>query len=133
MKKIVPLRPFDYAALGLAAAVTLGASFAVYAGSGASEEVVITGERDRWVFPRDAVETLAVPGPLGDTVVELREGSVRITASPCANQTCIAAGAVRSHGQWIACLPNRVLVSVSAGDKDAGSSQGLDEIDGAAW
>ncbi|MDR3138813.1 MAG: NusG domain II-containing protein [Treponema sp.] len=131
MNKTVALRPFDYVALGLAAAITLGTSLAVYAGSGASEEVVITGERDRWVFPRDAAETVAVPGPLGDTVVELRDGSARVIASPCANQTCIAAGAVRSHGQWIACLPNRVLVSVAAGDQDP--SRDSDGIDGAAW
>jgi hypothetical protein len=130
MKKFLKLRCLDYGAIGLALAVTVWASLAVYAGSGSADEVVVTGAEGRWIFPRNAAETLRVAGPLGDTVVELSGGRVRVIASPCTNQTCVAAGGIRSHGQWIACLPNQVLVSIKAGP---GPSRDLDELDGASW
>jgi hypothetical protein len=70
-------------------------------------------------------------------VVELRNGEARVIASPCTNQLCVAAGAVRSHGQWIACMPNKVLVSVTGSGADpspeTGSFRDLDEIDGSSW
>jgi hypothetical protein len=126
MKKPVMLRPFDYGAIALALAITVLVSFSVYGGS--SDEVLITGNGGRWIFPLNAAETVTVEGPLGDTVVELRDGSARVLASPCTNQICVAAGTIRSHGQWIACLPNQVLVSVTAGN-----IQETDELDGASW
>jgi hypothetical protein len=136
MKRLLKLRPFDYGTILLALGITVAASLSVYAGPGSSGEVLITGAEDRWIFPRDVTETVTVAGPLGDTVVELRDGRARVVASPCTNQICVAAGAIQSHGQWIACLPNKVLVSVSARDgasPEAGPSQALDEIDGASW
>jgi hypothetical protein len=131
MKKFVRLRILDYGAAGLALGITILASLSVYAGSGSAEEVVVTGTEGRWIFPRDVTETLTVAGPLGDTVVELRDGEARVLASPCTNQLCIAAGAVRSHGQWIACMPNKVLISITGGE--TASARGLDEIDGSSW
>ncbi|MDR3167937.1 MAG: NusG domain II-containing protein [Treponema sp.] len=134
-KNFLKLRPLDYGAIGLALAVTVWASLAVYAGSGSSERVFITGAEGRWIFPRNATETVTVAGPLGDTVVELSDGRVRVIRSPCTNQTCVAAGGIRSHGQWIACLPNKVLVSIKAGgpSPEGGAPRGLDELDGASW
>jgi hypothetical protein len=106
----------------LLAALTVLAGAAAYAGGGEAA-VTVKGPGGSWVFPPSAEETLRVPGPLGETVVELRGGRARVLSSPCTNQTCVAAGAIHSRGQWIACLPNRVLVSVS----------GEAEIDAAAW
>jgi hypothetical protein len=98
----------------------------VYAEPRGRQEVVIEGPGKSWVFPLNAEEVVSVPGPLGNTAVELRGGRARVLSSPCTNQLCVAAGAIRGHGQWIACLPNRVLVRVAAED-------GGEELDGTAW
>jgi hypothetical protein len=113
------------AALG--AALILFFSFRVYAPGEGTARLVVEGEGRRWEFPLDAAEILRVQGPLGDTVVELGAGGARIISSPCPNRSCIAAGAVRRHGQWIACLPNRVMVRVEAG------LQGGQDLDAASW
>jgi len=88
--------------------------------------VFLKGEGGEWVFPVDAVETLTVAGPLGDTVVEINGEGARVIASPCLNQTCVAAGVVRSSGQWAACLPNRVMLYI-------GEGKNKDDVDAAAW
>jgi hypothetical protein len=138
------LKPWDYGAAAAALIITVLSALFVYAGTGVEETVIIKGSGGSWVFPLGAEETLAVPGPLGDTVVELRDGEVRVLSSPCANQTCVTAGRIHSRGQWVACLPNRVLLRVEGGAKPAGgvprqtdSGPGDpgagDELDGAVW
>jgi hypothetical protein len=122
LKGFSVLKPLDFAVLILLASLTILSGAALWSGGGEGA-VTVKGPEGSWVFPRSAGETLSVPGPLGETVVELKNGRVRVLSSPCTNQFCVAAGAIHSRGQWIACLPNRVLVSVS----------GEAEIDGAAW
>jgi hypothetical protein len=124
------LKPFDVVCFLLALIVIFLAVIPVYGGAGDQDAISIKGESGTWVFPLDAEETVAVPGPLGDTVVEIRGGRARVLVSPCQNQTCVAAGSIHAHGQWTACLPNRVLVSVEGRGKK--SEQGA-EIDAAAW
>ncbi|MDR2398395.1 MAG: NusG domain II-containing protein, partial [Spirochaetaceae bacterium] len=107
MKVISLVKPLDLAALGLALGFILFASLRVYAPKGEARRFLITGAGERWLFPQDAKELIAVPGPLGETVVQVEDGKARILASPCKNQTCVAAGAVHGRGQWVACLPNQ--------------------------
>lgn len=52
---------------------------------------------------------IAVPGPLGDTLVEIRAGRVRVKADPGPHQVCVKQGWLMP-GQIAICLPNRVSV-----------------------
>jgi hypothetical protein len=122
----ISLKIVDGMIILFALAVLVFSAVLAYAGPGRQKEVVIEGADERWIFPLDAEEVVSVAGPLGATVVELRSGRVRVLSSPCTNKLCMAAGAIHSHGQWIACLPNKVLVRVEA--EAAG-----EEVDAAAW
>jgi hypothetical protein len=64
-----------------------------------------------------------VPGPLGETVVEVRGGRIRIAQSPCPHQICVRSGWIGQAGQMIVCVPNGVLVRV----------EGKGEVDGVTW
>ena len=66
----------------------------------------------QWIYPLDAEATVRVPGPLGETVVEIKDGAVRVVSSPCPEKICIKTGRISKPGQWIACLPNRVFISI---------------------
>jgi hypothetical protein len=118
-------KPFDFAAIFLSLCLTIFSFVAVYAKPQKNTVVNIKGAGQTWVFPLEAEEMLPVHGPLGDTVVEISAGSVRVVSSPCANQTCVAAGHIHGQGRWVACLPNGVVVSIEGGD-DGG-------LDAAAW
>lgn len=59
---------------------------------------------------RDA--SLTIHGPLGDSVLEVRGGRVRFVASPCRGKQCVHSGWLSRVGDFAACLPNRVSVTL---------------------
>jgi hypothetical protein len=126
MKRKFPLKPLDFLVVAAAAVLAGYSAFAVYASPKQNEQVLIRGSGGSWLFPLDAEETLEVPGPLGTTVVEIRDMRVHVLSSPCSNQTCVAAGHIDSGGQWVACLPNKVLVMIE------GNADGQN-IDSGTW
>ena len=52
---------------------------------------------------------IRVPGPLGETVVEIRNGQVRIQSDPSPRQLCVRQGWL-APGDTAICLPNRVSI-----------------------
>jgi len=62
---------------------------------------------------RDTVQT--VRGPLGDTVIVVEDGAVRVAASPCPLHYCERMGSIRHRGEIIVCVPNRIIVSIRGG------------------
>ena len=54
---------------------------------------------------------IAVPGPLGATQVEIRDGRVRVKADPSPRQLCVKQGWLQA-GEAAICLPNRVSVEL---------------------
>jgi len=126
MKGKTLFKPLDIFVIALAAAITLALGGAVYSGGSSSSRVIIRGADKTWVYPLNAEVQVDVPGPLGETRVEIHDGKAAIVASPCAGQTCVAAGALHKNGQWAACLPNRVFVLVEGAD-------GSEAVDASSW
>ena len=52
---------------------------------------------------------ISVPGPLGNTLVEIHAGQVRILSDPSPRQLCVRQGWL-APGDNAICLPNRVSV-----------------------
>ncbi len=96
-------------------------SLSVYAGSGDTLYVQITGASGEWIEPLGTDKDLDVPGPLGLTHVHIANGAVAITDSPCENKLCIAMGAISARNQWVACLPNNVFVRIGGQTSDKGA------------
>ena len=68
------------------------------------------GWRERWRMA--GTHLIKVPGPLGDTLIEINDGTVRVLSSPCPMKTCMKMG-IRSHaGEIIVCVPNQVIVII---------------------
>lgn len=63
-------------------------------------------------FPLDQNRGLEVMGRDGVSHVEIRDGRVRFTASPCRNKVCINSGWLSHTGDTTACLPNGVSISL---------------------
>jgi hypothetical protein len=114
--------------LALGLALCGACAYAVYARPAAGGIFVVRAAGRVSLFPLDADETVTVQGPLGPTVLALRERSARALSSPCANKTCIAAGSISRAGEWLACLPNEVIVTV-----EAGRGGPPDAVDAGAW
>ena len=70
--------------------------------------VVVNAAGTRYEYSAELAGTYTVPGELGNTTFEIKDGRVRIIDSPCPNKTCIAQG---WHNPLV-CLPNKVMISV---------------------
>jgi len=53
-----------------------------------------------------------VAGALGDSSIEIRNGKVRFTASPCHSKVCILSGWHQYSGDHVVCVPNKIGVSL---------------------
>jgi hypothetical protein len=127
MKKWPAVRTLDVVIMALGLGLTGFSGFAAYVRPQNAAQVLIQGPSRKWLFPLDADETVAVPGPLGDTVVRVRAGRAWVESSPCNNQTCVAGGHIHRPGQWAACLPNNIFLMIE-GTGDSG-----DAPDTVAW
>ncbi|MDC7220988.1 MAG: NusG domain II-containing protein [Spirochaetales bacterium] len=70
------------------------------------------------VYPLDEEETLLFENELGRNVVYINgEGSVTIIEADCEDQLCMTMGPITRTGQYMACLPHRLFVTIT-GEED---------------
>ena len=81
--------------------------------------VQANGHEYRFSLSKDA--NYEVPGALGITKLEVKDGQIRITDSPCPHKTCVKQG----FADTIACLPNKVIVTTETA---VTKTDGLDAI-----
>lgn len=114
----------DFLILAIAASAFALSAVSVYGGA-APTRVVVSSERGEWIYPLSGERVVPIDGPLGQTVIEIRNGKAGIIGSPCRNKTCIAAGHIGRAGEWVACLPNGVFLRVEG---DAADDDELDAV-----
>jgi hypothetical protein len=112
----VRIRALDIIIFLLALIIIGLISLQTYARGRGTPEITISsagqGTEQQWIYPLDGEATLRVPGPLGETVVVIKDGAVQVISSPCPEKICVKTGRISKPGQWIACLPNRVFISI---------------------
>ena len=74
------------------------------------------GEKLIGRYPLNRDQTVNVPGPLGKTVLRIDSGHARVLSSPCPYKQCIRMGSIGSDGGVIACVPNKIVISVVNGE-----------------
>jgi hypothetical protein len=111
------VRPLDWCFLILSAALTVGTAGVAFIPSDAPPRVEIEDADGRAVYPLNEDRLISAKGPLGITTVHIQGGGVHIEDSPCTNKVCIAMGVIRSSGQFVACLPNRIFVRITGGSR----------------
>jgi len=111
------LTPFDRKLL-IIVALLVASSFLVLLGQTAGGKVVVSLD-DKVVFvaPLNKDRRVELEGPLGMTVLEIKDGAARIISSPCTKKICIHMGEVRHSGDLLACIPNHLVINIE-GDKD---------------
>ena len=106
------IRPGDWAVVA-AAALAVAASFPLAWSGGAAERAVVrSAGRVVAELPLSRDRTLAVPGPLGESVVAVRGGRARIESDPSPRQYCVRQGWLARAGDFAVCLPNQVSLEL---------------------
>ena len=57
-------------------------------------------------------QQLAVPGPLGTTIIAVEQRRVRVASDPGPRQYCVHQGWLRQPGEIAICAPNEVSVQI---------------------
>lgn len=85
-------------------------------GPATSVRIAASGQEEITV-PLTSNRRFTVKGPLGNSVIEIRDGRVRFISSPCSGQQCVHSGWLAHAGELAACLPNGIMVSVTGRDR----------------
>ena len=80
-------------------------------------ERVVVWQEGQIVFqaPLGQDRTARLGGPLGESLLQIRGGTVRLIDSPCPHRVCVGMGGVSRVGDLLACVPNRLLVRIEGG------------------
>lgn len=108
------LKPADIVVV-VVAAVAIGVFAAVqWRPAEPAGKVELRGSEGMVEAPLDRDARISVPGPLGDSIIEIRDGRARFAVAPCRHRVCIRAGWLANDGDFAACVPNRVTMRAVA-------------------
>ena len=65
-------------------------------------------------YPLSKNRDVTIDGAIGKLVLRIANGSARVVEASCKEKICISVGAIRRPSQEIVCVPNRVMITVSA-------------------
>ncbi len=80
--------------------------------------VIETNDGYNKIFSINKDNLITVKGPLGDTVIQIKNKKVRIIKSSCPNHICIKSGWISSTHDALICLPNKIIVKISGENKE---------------
>ena len=112
------LKLFDYIIILLSTAAIVFLSVQIYTSEPEAAVVKIDTADGTYLYPLDEDREIDVEGPIGHTHIIIKEEKAYISDSPCEDQLCVLMGGISEAGQWAACLPNRVFVSIEGGADD---------------
>jgi hypothetical protein len=115
------LRPGDWVvmALGIMSCVYAGAR--LWAGGAPDGVVVRAGGQVFVETDLTRSRRIAVPGPLGVTLIEIEPGRARVASDPGPRQYCVRQGWLSRAGAVAICAPNEVSLALTGrgGDYDS--------------
>lgn len=85
---------------------------------GGSGYVQVQTETATYRYSLAVDREIHVEGPLGDTHIIIEGGQAHIHDSSCPTKSCTFQRPISSARAWIACLPNKVLLTI-VGDNTA--------------
>lgn len=86
----------------------------LFLGQGASSTIEIKTDNGLYRYSIDANVRETFTGPLGNTIVEIKDGKARILDSDCPTKSCTHY-VISRGGEMIVCLPNHVTVTIKGG------------------
>ena len=72
---------------------------------------IITPDKE-YIYSLHTDQQIVITGPLGLSYVHIKNNRVSMHSSPCPLQICIDRGEISNPGEWIVCLPNKILLII---------------------
>jgi hypothetical protein len=107
------VRAGDWLTLLLGALLTAWLASNLWQGASAQKVVIRSGGLLFAEARLDRPQRIRVPGPLGESIVEIQAGRARVAADPSPRQLCVKHGWLAHAGDAALCLPNQLSVELT--------------------
>ncbi len=111
------IKPGDYLTLLAGALFTVWISLAVWSGGATDTALIRSGGKVFREVPLSRDQQIDVPGPLGTSIITIKNRKARISSDPSPRQYCVRQGWLQQAGEIAICLPNEVSVELTGGAK----------------
>lgn len=103
--------------LVIAGSTYFGYRFVSQVDSEGDAAVVITIDgKEYGTYPLSLDTRIEIPAKLGNSVLEIKDGVVKMIEAECPDQVCVDTKAIHNMGERIVCLPNRIIVTIVKGN-----------------
>ncbi|HZW24303.1 MAG TPA: NusG domain II-containing protein [Gallionella sp.] len=107
----------DWLTLGLGAVCVALLALTLWSGEFADRAIIRSGGKIFLEVPLSRDQQIAVPGPLGTSIVTIEKRRARISSDPSPRQYCVRQGWLQQTGEISICLPNEVSVELAGSKK----------------
>jgi hypothetical protein len=92
-------------------------SLKLWSGDPAESAVIRSGGKIFSTVSLAKDQQIAVPGPLGTSIITIEQHRARISSDPSPRQYCVRQGWLQQAGEIALCLPNQVSVELTGKHK----------------
>ncbi|MCK4307587.1 NusG domain II-containing protein [candidate division WOR-3 bacterium] len=75
--------------------------------------IISVNGKDAYKLLLSEPQKIEVKGALGESIIEIKDKSVRMLDSSCLLKICVHQGEIKSPGETIICVPNRVMIRIA--------------------
>lgn len=111
------LKPGDWLTLLLGSFLVVLLALKLWSGDLADRAIIRSGGKIFLEVPLSRDQQIEVPGPLGTSIVSIRNRQARIASDPSPRQYCVRQGWLQHAGEIALCLPNQVSVELAGSRK----------------
>jgi len=73
---------------------------------------IIDYKEDVYRYPISSNNKVIVPGPYGETEIQIKKRKVWVQNASCPHKICKQMGPINKRGEIIICIPNRVFIKI---------------------
>ncbi len=111
------IKPGDWLTLLLACVCVALLTINLWSGELADKALIRSGGKLFREVPLSRDQNIEVPGPLGISVIAIKNRKARIQSDPSPRQYCVRQGWLQQAGEIALCLPNQVSVELVGSQK----------------
>jgi hypothetical protein len=111
------IKPGDWLTLLLGGTFVVALTLKLWNGDLADKAIIRSGGKIFREVSLSRDQKIEVPGPLGVSIVSIRDRKARIASDPSPRQYCVRQGWLQQAGEIAICLPNQVSVELAGSRK----------------
>jgi hypothetical protein len=81
--------------------------------------IISVDKSSNFVYPLNQNREIEIEGKLGTAKIIIEDGRVKILNSPCPLKICERKGWISKKGDFIICIPNRIVIKITGKEYDA--------------